>query len=557
MNGALLLLSGAVFFISAYFLYGRYLGKLFGIDESHPTPAHTRQDGVDYIPTRLPVLFGHHFASIAGAGPIVGPIMAAFLGWGPVVLWLLLGGVFIGAMHDFSALFLSVRNGGRSIGSIVEQQIGFAGRQVFLLFSWVALVLVVAIFALFVAKTFVKSPSVATASLLFIAMAPVFGFLVNRKGVKLLPATLIFVPLLFLSIRLGAEFPLDLIKWGLSAAAAKTVWLAVLFLYAAVASILPVWLLLQPRDYLNSYLLYAMMIAGFCGIIVAAPHFHMKAFYGWSAYNYKGDIGHLFPILFVTVACGACSGFHALVASGTTSKQISRERDILRVGYGAMLVEGLLALMALISVAVLSQSQYFEGMREMGPVALFAGGLASFTEHIGLDAAVGKTFFALAIAAFLLTTLDTATRLARFIWQELFEPGERAKHEQKEKSVLQEFFANRVTATLIVTVLAGVLAFSGSAWDIWPVFGASNQMLASMTLLVVTLYLVRKKVNFLIAFVPMLVMTVVTVWALVVLFKRTLGQNLLLTSATAFLLLMAGCLAVMAVLSLKKISNNK
>ncbi len=555
MNGALLLILGTLCFGAAYVFYGRYLQRLFGVDPSRATPAHTERDGVDYLPTRLPVLFGHHFASIAGAGPIVGPVLAVYLGWGPVALWIIFGCIFIGAMHDFAALFLSIRNGGRSIGKVIEDQLGFGGRQIFLLFSWAALILVVAIFAILVAKTFVSQPAVATASLLFIAMAPVFGILVNRMRVALLPATLVFVPLLFVSIWLSTKIPLDLVAWGLSADAARNVWLVVLFVYAGVASVVPVWVLLQPRDYLNSYLLYAMMIAGFLGILVASPAFQMPAFVGWSTLSPKGNVAHLFPILYVTVACGACSGFHALVSSGTTAKQLDSEKHMAPVGYGAMLVEGLLALMALASVAVLTREQYMAGLGNSSPVVMFATGLSSFTVKIGLKPEVGMTFFALTIAAFLLTTLDTATRLTRFIWQELFLPreGEVVKPVRKWEAV----FGNSFVATAIVVVLSGYLAFSGNANEIWPVFGASNQMLAALTLLVVTLYLVRKKANFWVALLPMLFMSTITVWALVLLFRSHWGQNGVLVCATAFLLVMAAALAVMAVLSLNQVSRKK
>ena len=554
MNGSLLLITGAICFVVAYLFYGRYLQRLFGVNPARKTPAHTLRDGVDYLPTRLPVLFGHHFASIAGAGPIVGPVLAAYLGWGPVALWVVFGCIFIGGMHDFAALFLSVRHGGRSIGKVIEDQLGYAGRQIFLLFSWAALILVVAIFAIFVANTFVAQPAVATASLLFIAMAPVFGLLVNRMRVAILPATLVFVPLLFASVWLSTKIPLDLVSMGLSPAVARNTWLVVLFVYAGIASVVPVWILLQPRDYLNSYLLYAMMIAGFIGILVAAPTFEMPAFMGWSALNHKGNVANLFPILYVTVACGACSGFHALVSSGTTAKQLDSEQHMAPVGYGSMLVEGLLALMALTSVAILTREQYVEGLTNGSPVVLFAKGLSSFTAKIGLKPEVGMTFFALAIAAFLLTTLDTATRLTRFVWQELFLPRE---GEPESKSIPRAVMGNSIVATGIVVLLSGYLAFSGNAWDIWPVFGASNQMLAALTLLIVTLYLVRKKANFWIALLPMLFMSTITVWALVQLFSRNWGENAILVCATAFLLVMAAALAVMAVVSLRRVSKNK
>jgi len=554
MNGAVLLAGGAVCFVLAYVIYGKYLQRLFGVNPERETPAHTQRDGVDYVPTRLPVLFGHHFASIAGAGPIVGPVLAAYLGWGPVVLWIIFGCIFIGAMHDFASLFLSIRHGGRSIGKVIEEQLGYAGRQIFLLFSWSALILVVAIFAIFVANTFVAQPAVATASLLFIAMAPVFGVLVGRLRVQILPATVIFVPLLFASIWLSTKIPLDLVALGMTPEAAKTTWLIVLFIYAGVASVVPVWILLQPRDYLNSYLLYAMMIAGFLGIVIAAPTFQMPAFVGWSAATHKGNIAYLFPILYVTVACGACSGFHALVSSGTTAKQLDTERHMGAIGYGAMLVEGGLALMALISVAVLSREAYMDGLGSTSPVVLFARGLASFTVRIGLKPEVGMTFFALAIAAFLLTTLDTATRLTRFVWQELFLPRE---GRDEAKSTTAHVLGNPFLATGIVVALSGYLAFSGNAWDIWPVFGASNQLLAALTLLIVTLYLVRKKAIFWVALLPMIFMSTITAWALVQLFLRNWGENTVLVCATGFLLLMAGALGVMAVWSLKRVSTGE
>jgi len=551
MNGAVLLAVGVVYFAAAYFLYGRFLRGLLGIDPEKATPAHTREDGVDYVPTKLPVLFGHHFASIAGAGPILGPVLAVYFGWAPVALWILLGCVFIGAMHDFAALFLSVRDEGRSIGHVIEKQIGYSGRQVFLLFAWAALVLVVAIFVIAVTKTFVATPAVATASLLFIAMAPVFGFLVYRKGMSLVVGSVIFVPLLFASVWLGSCFPLDLTKaFGMSPGAAKTVWMIVLFIYVFVASTIPVWLLLQPRDYLNSYLLFAMILLGLVGILVAAPAFKAPAFAGWVAENPKGGAGPLFPLLFVTVACGACSGFHALVSSGTTAKQLDSERHILPIGYGGMLLEGVLGLMALISVAVLSKAEYAQMLAAEGPVKLFAKGLAGFAATAGAPYATGVTFIAMAISAFMLTTLDTATRLTRFTWQELFLP--RSDEAAAPPGAMRSFCANPFVATLIAVAVSGYLALSGGGMQIWPVFGASNQLLAALTLLVVTLFLIRRKAKFVIALAPMLFMMVITVWALAALFRKNLGKNPALVVATGFLLVMAVALAVQAVMSLRK-----
>jgi carbon starvation protein len=533
------------------------------VDPKRSTPAHTKRDGVDYVPTRLPVLFGHHFASIAGAGPIVGPVAAAYLGWGPVVLWIIFGCIFIGAMHDFAALFLSIRHEGRSIGSVIEDYLGVPGKIIFLLFCWVTLVLIVAVFAILVAKTFVKTPEVATASLLFIAIAPIFGWLVTRKGVSIITASIIFVPMLFFFIWVGTLIPMDLKSIQLFSKPicstdlqAIRIWLVVLFVYVSAASIIPVWMLLQPRDYLNSYLLYAMVILGFLGIMLTHPTFNMPAFVGWSAINAKGSVGSIFPILYVTVACGACSGFHALVSSGTTSKQLNSEKDIKTIGYGAMLVEGVVALMALTSVAVLTKGHYMESLKAGDAITAFATGLASFSVKLGLPHTVGITFFALTISAFMLTTLDTATRLARFTWQELFI----TTHKQNTKQSLPKWkaiVAHPISSTLLAVIIAGPLAFSGSVWQIWPIFGASNQMLAAITLLVVTLMLAHHKINFWIALIPMMFMSLITIWALVALLKRNLGSDghLLLAGATSLLLVMALTVAAMAVFSLRK--NNR
>lgn len=551
MNGATLLMAGVFFFIVSYLLYGRYLARLFGIDPKRETPAHIRGDGVDYVPARFPVLFGHHFASIAGAGPIVGPVLAVYLGWGPVALWVLFGCVFIGAIHDFAALLSSVRNEGRSIGYVIEQHLGYTGRQIFLVFCWATLILIVAIFALLVAKTFVETPAVATASVLFIAMAPVFGFLVYRRGISITLGSLVFVPLLFFFIWIGSIFPLDLTSiLGISEDAAKNTWLAVLFIYVFIASTSPVWILLQPRDYLNSYLLYSMILIGFVSILFATPHFEMPAFTGWFAEKPQGGMGSIFPILYVTVACGACSGFHSLVSSGTTAKQVASEKHILPIGYGAMLVEGVVALMALISVAILPKPEYMKMLSSMTPVNAFASGFSGFATTIGISADIGLTFISLSISAFMLTTLDTATRLTRFAWQELFLP--RSQQRNSSQGHITAVLSNTFVATLIAVLIAGYLASTGTAWQIWPVFGASNQLLAALTLLVVTLVLFKMKSNFWISLFPMLFMATITCWALVALFKRNLGENNGLLIATAFLLIMALILIFQAVFSIKR-----
>lgn len=557
MNGGILLIAGIIWYFLAYLFYGKYLRRLFGIDEKLPTPAHTNRDGIDYVPTKLPVLFGHHFASIAGAGPIVGPVLGAYLGWGPVAIWILLGCVFIGAMHDFSALFVSVRDQGRSIGHVIENHVGFVGRQIFLSFTWAALILVVAVFSILVAKTFVVTPSVATASLLFIGMAPIFGYLVYRKGVSIGLGSIIFVPLLFFFIIVGVWMPVDLTHiLGVSADTAQKIWLVVLLVYVFVASTIPVWLLLQPRDYLNSYLLYSMIVVGIFGILFTMPQFKMPAFTGWIADRPVGGAASLFPLLFVTVACGACSGFHALVASGTTAKQIDSERHILPIGYGGMLVEGLVGMMALISVAVLSKTEYFDALKATGPgaVSTFAAGIAGFAVKFGMPVKTGQTFISLAISAFMLTTLDTATRLTRFAWQELFLPP--SGQQREEGNRLPPLLFNRYIATLIAVAVAGYLAFSGSGQTIWPVFGASNQLLAALTLLVITLILTKRKVNFMVSFLPMIFMFVLSTWAMVELFFGNLGKNPALVGATLFFVVASVVLAVQGTLSFVKARRN-
>jgi carbon starvation protein len=548
MNGTILLTIGIIFFTLAYFIYGRYLSKLFGINPNIKTPAHELNDGLDYVPTKHAILFGHHFSSIAGAGPIVGPVLAVYLGWGPAVLWILIGCVFIGAMHDFAALFISVRNEGKSIGYAVESYLGYYGRQIFLLFSWGSLVLAVTIFAILTGKIFTDSPAVATSTILFIIVAPLFGYLTYKKGFSLIINSVIFVPLLFLFIWFGIQFPLNLTAiFNISPELTYHVWIIFLLIYVFIASILPVWLLLQPRDYLNSYLLYTMLIISFIGIFIATPTFKIPMFTGWTGLNI-GRKMDLIPMLFVTVACGACSGFHALVSSGTTSKQINNEKKILSVSYGGMLIEGILALIAVTSVAILSKSNFHTLIQNTTPVTAFASGLAGITLKLGIPYKISVIFISLTVSAFMLTTLDTATRLARFTWQELFIPSNTVtKKMGKTKRILSNYF----TGTFIVVLVSGYLAFSGNGNLIWPIFGAANQLLASLTLLIVTLYLVRKQVNFWIALIPMCFMLLTSCWALILLFMENLHGNPALLTATTFLLIMAASLIIKAVCSLK------
>ena len=554
MNGTWLLIGSLAYFAIAYLIYGRFISKLFGVDKTRPCPSHTQADGIDYVPAHPAVLFGHHFASIAGAGPIVGPILAALTGWLPALLWILLGCVFIGAVHDFSAMFLSVRNKGRSIAYAIEKEIGYLGRQVFLIFCFFALILVTAVFTLNVADGFLANPSVATSSILFIFMAPMFGIATNKKILTLTEATLVFVPLLFFCVWLGTVIPFDMIKLLGSATAARNIWIIGLFYYAFCASIIPVWILLQPRDYLNSFLLYAMMILGFIGIIAAKPAIAMPAI---NAPN--GAFPGIFPLLFVTIACGACSGFHSLVASGTSSKQINNEKDMQPVAYGGMLVEGILAILSIISVAYLDMNgvkELLTGASKVPAPIAFARGLAHFCETAGISYNIGYNFISLAISAFMLTSLDTAMRLARFVWQELTLPRDNAEKQvvnavktTVQPSRFRSFIGNRWTATIIVLIAGAYLALSGEGNDMWPVFGASNQLLAALTLLSVTLWLMRKKRPALFAMLPMFFMLVISIWALVCLIMQKWG-NVTLVTISIMLIALAIFLLVLAIFKL-------
>jgi carbon starvation protein len=548
MNGIVLLLGATALFALAYVLYGRLIERVLGVDPARPTPAKTHGDGVDYVPAHPAVLFGHHFASIAGAGPIVGPIAAAYFGWGAVVAWVVLGCIFIGAVHDMVSLYLSVRHEGRSIASVIETVLGRPGKLLFLLFCWSTLILVCAEFTRQVALTFVNAPPVATASMLFIALAVVFGLVVNRLKVPLLPATAVFVPVMFACIWVGTKAPLDLVSaFGLSKAGAQTAWTVVLLVYCFLASTLPVWLLLQPRDYLNSYLLYAMMALGFLGVFAAAPTVNLDAFAGWHAPNAKGAMTPLFPFLFITIACGACSGFHSLVASGTTAKQIASEKHIRPVAYGGMLLEGVLAILALLAVGTFAQPELLEKLGTQSAVGLFAGGLASFCAKLGIPEHAGTVFMSLAVSAFLMTSVDTATRLARFTWQELFTgPQGRTRPPNPFTSPI----SNMYVATGLVVALVALLLLGNpeAAKNLWNVFASANQLLAGLTLFTASLWLYKNRKAWWITLFPMLFMLAVSSAGLWLLCTGSWkAGNPTLGVVTAVLLALAAVLVLLAV----------
>lgn len=542
MNGRSLLVIGIICFLLAYIIYGKFLKKLFNISNQNTVPSKSLRDGRDYVPTKPSILFGHHFASIAGSGPIVGPVLAGYFGWGPTVLWIIIGTIFVGAVHDFSTLVVSGRHQGKTIGGIIEEYLGLTGKVIFLVFTWSALVLVVGIFTILIAKICVSRPSVATSSILFILMAPFFGHLINKKGISLLKGTLIFLPLLFLSVVVGIKFPLNLQQiFNVSNEWTYRIFVFILLFYVFIASILPVWFLLQPRDYLNSYLLYVILILSVAGIFIIAPDFNLPAFTDWRVLvSAKGEKMSLFPLLFVVVACGACSGFHSLVSSGTTSKQVNKESDMLSISYGGMLTEGVLALVAVISIAILSKGEFTEIMNAKSPVNAFSSGIAGILSQLGMPFKFGVTFIALTVSAFMLTTLDTATRLSRFTWQELF--GSKIKIFTQSKKI--NLLKNIYFATFISVLAAGYLAFSGNGKLIWPVFGAANQLLAALSLLVITLYLIKRKVNYWITLIPTIFMLVISSWALILLFMSNYGKNFALIITSALLLVMTVILII-------------
>lgn len=520
MNSMVLVIGSIAIFLIAYVTYGAWLAKEWGIDDSRKTPAHTKGDGVDFVPAEAPVLLGHHFASIAGAGPITGPIAAAIFGWVPVLLWIIIGSIFFGGVHDFGSLFASIRHDGKSIGEVIEINMGKTGKKLFAIFAWLTLLLVVAAFANIVANTFASVPEAATASVLFIFLAIGFGVAVYRKGVSLTVGTIIGVALLFTCIAIGNMFPLQM---------SFNFWIGFLLVYIFIASVTPVWILLQPRDYLNSYLLYAMIAGAVLGLIIARPTLQLPAV---TSFNVNGQ--WMFPMLFVTVACGAISGFHSLVGSGTSSKQLDKESDTLLIGYGGMLIEGVLAVIAIITAAYLTGDKLADLLGNGGPVNVFSDGIGNFMASFGIPFTVGKSFVALAVSAFALTSLDTATRLGRFIFQEYFEDKSTGK---------QSPLANMYVSTSITVILGGLLAITDYT-KIWPIFGSANQLLSALALMAVAVWLKNagKKHNMFV--IPMVFMFAVTLLALIFLIRDNLASgNMLLVVFPALLFVLAIVLA--------------
>lgn len=520
MSGVLLILLGIVIFVVAYMTYGKFLAKSWGIDPSRTTPAHTLEDGVDYCPAKTPVLMGHHFSSIAGAGPINGPIQAAYFGWVPCFLWIVIGGIFFGAVQDFGSLFVSIRHDGKSLGEVIEDTIGRRTRVLFTVFAWLVLLLVIAAFGDIVASSFAGSTangSVATASILFIFLAIGFGFAVYRKNASMVVASVVGVILLALCVVIGLYFPIML---------PKSFWIGFVFVYIMIASVTPVWILLQPRDYLSSYLLYFMMIAAVIGIIGAHPTIQTPAFVGFHVGN-----SYMFPALFITIACGAVSGFHSLIASGTTSKQLDNEKDALLVGYGSMLIECVLAVISLITIGYLSvdgsQAAVKEalGLDTISPTIIFGTAISGFFADMGFgEKAISATYtiICLAVSCFCLTSLDTATRLGRFMFQELF-----ATKKNGEKNIL----SNMYVATVITALGGFVLCLAGYS-KVWPLFGAANQLVAVPAFLAIACYLKKIGKNNKMLFIPIVFMAAATLTSLCMTFVNNI-KSLAVTEGAA------------------------
>lgn len=518
--------------LSAYRFYGAFISRKLGIDNRNTTPAHKQKDGVDYVPSNRFVVLGHHFASIAGAGPIVGPVIAVSFGWLPALIWIIIGGIFFGAVHDITSMVASLRHRGKSIGEIIQEYIGDTGKKLFLVFAFATLILVIAVFMDIVARTFVTVPGAASASVFFILLALLFGIVINRTGVPLWMSTTIGVGLLYFFVYLGEVVPLE-IGYGY--------WIAILVTYIFLAAVTPVSILLQPRDFLNSFLLYGMILFGAAGILIGNPTIEM----GSSVHFQVDQLGYLFPVLFVTIACGAISGFHSLVASGTTSKQINREEDARMIGFGGMLIETLLAVIAVMAVAVMTRADFITRLADVGPVTLFSEGLGGFISSLGIPAEVAIAFVALTVSAFALTTLDTCTRLARFVIQEYAE--------DLNESTARHVFMNRFFATFLVVIMSGMFLFSGQFEQLWPIFGSANQLLAALALLAGTVWLAKMNVNPIFTVIPMIFMFLVTLLSLLVFaWNQFQQQSWFLSVLSIALFVLAIVLVIMAHNSLRQ-----
>ncbi|MGB0679685.1 MAG: carbon starvation protein A [Polyangiales bacterium] len=538
-------------FALGYRYYARWLGRrVYRVDEPIPTPAHTQADGCDFVPTRVEVLFGHHYTSIAGAAPIIGPCIAAYWGWLPAILWIVLGTLFIGAVHDFGALVASVREGGRSVADLAANMLGKRGRILFMLFVLVLVWLVLAVFAMAIAGLFLSQPGAVLPVHSSILVALAVGWLLYRRGMQPLLPSLVALALLYAMVFAGTAWPLSLQALGLSPRQSYHTWITLLLLYSAIASLLPVWVLLQPRDYVNSHQLLVGLALIFAGLFWAHPDLDAPA---WRSPT--DDAPPLFPLLFVTIACGAVSGFHGLVASGTTSKQLDRLPHARAIGYGGMLGEGALALaVALAAVAgialagesvlpaqgpvqSLSWSRYYDSWAHTGTnkATAFVLGAGAFLHALGIPETLAQTLIAVLIISFAATSLDTATRIQRLILQELGTALHLAPLRQRH--IATALAVLPAWGLVLWEVPTATGSKQGVGWLLWPLFGASNQMLAALTLFVLTLYFRRRGTAVLALFIPMLLVTLMTLAALLTNLRTFWQQGQALLSALSATLL--------------------
>ena len=520
MTAILIIVAAIVLLLIGYVGYGSWLAKQWGIDPKKSTPAVEMEDGVDYVAAKPAVLMGHHFSSIAGAGPINGPIQAAVFGWVPVFLWCIIGGIFFGGLQDFGSLFASLRHNGKSVGEIIRDSMGKRAQKLFTIFALLVLILVIASFVNVVAGTFMSdggfgvstaptgNQTTAMISLLFIVLAIIYGYITNRMSVGTLPATIGGIIGIVAIVILGLNFGFVM---------SRTAWIVTIGIYIAVASLVPVWILLQPRDYLSSFLLYGMMLLALVGIFVAAAtgrsNFNIPAFTGWNT-----SIGTLFPALFITVACGACSGFHSLIATGTSSKQLDNEKHAKPIAYGSMLIESALGIVALIALGMVYDK--YTGGAFGGPPAAFAAGVATmFSDE---NSGTYNTIYALltlAVSVFALTSLDTGTRLGRFLFSELFlRENEKS---WKDATGVRRFLAHPMVGTTFLVVIGCILG-GLSLSQIWGLFGAANQLLAGIALMAVCAWLGQAGKNNKMFYVPMVFMLAATLSSLFITVKKKL-----------------------------------
>lgn len=546
MNGLLLLGLSALILVVAYLFYGRYLVKTWGIDPKATTPAVAKEDGTDFVPTNKWSVFAHQFSSIAGAGPVTGPVMAMMFGWLPAFLWVIVGGVFFGAVQDFGALYASVKTEGKSMGQIIEKYIGRKGKKLFFLFCWIFTLIVIAAFADMVAGTFngisadgaklAPNASAASISILYVFVAMAFGFFLKKVKLEGLPKVILGIALIIAMLALGIMFPVY---------ATKTTWIYVVFVYIFFASVTPMWLLKTPRDYLTTFLFIGMIVAAVIGVFVSNPTITTPAFVGFKS----ASGSYIFPTLFVTIACGAVSGFHSLVSSETSSKLVENEKDMLQVGYGSMLLESLLAILVIVIVGALpnlkASGVLDSTLANMAladtatPFTKFSAGVTGLVAQLGLPQSWGLCIMTMFVSALALTSLDAVARISRMSFQEFFEV-----EEGQEPSGLVKVLTNKYVST-IISLVCGYLLSLGGYVNIWPLFGSANQLLAAMVLISLAVFLkVTGRKGFML-YIPMVLMFIVTMTALV---QAIYGIVMKLFVTGGFVLMVDGLQLVVAIL---------